>query len=62
MKSNKAQNDPFQETFDNNPRELAKKIILSLHWVRFNEVKREVLSIYIDVVLKLFDLIEGIKM
>jgi len=58
---NKAQNDPFQQTFDNNPRKLAKKqIILSLRWVIFNEVKRKVSSIYIDVVLKLFDLIERI--
>ena len=31
-----------------------KLIILSLHWVRFNEVKRKVSSIYIDVVLKHF--------
>ena len=52
---NKAKNDPFQQTFDNNPRKLAKKqIILSLHWVIFNEVKRKVSSIYIDVVLKHF--------
>ena len=29
-----------------------KLIILSLHWVRFNEVKRKVSSIYIDVVTK----------